>query len=163
MSKHKKKIDGVLDRVDPKHIVRSKENPRSEDFFKDKNFLRLKESVAKFGVIVPVIIKHFPNRRDGKKYQLIDGERRWRAAIETNQDKIPAYVLPAEKHIKVLATMFQIHMNQQGWDPTEQARALEATIVDLMSKIEQKDKTADIKQIEEELVKQLIDITGTDR
>ncbi|MBZ5704543.1 MAG: ParB/Srx family N-terminal domain-containing protein, partial [Acidobacteriia bacterium] len=57
--------------------------PRNEDFYKDKDFLRLKESVAKYGVIVPVIIKRLSKHEDGIRFQLIDGERRWKAAIDT--------------------------------------------------------------------------------
>ena len=107
---------GRLDWVNPKHIKPSEENPRSKDFYKDKDFLRLKESVAKYGVIVPIIIKRLSKEENKKKYQLIDGERRWKAAIDTNQSLIPAYVLPPEKKINILTTMFQIHMNQEGWN-----------------------------------------------
>lgn len=155
-----KKNLGSLKWVNPRQIKPSEENPRGDDFFKDKDFLRLRESVAKYGVIVPIIIKKLFPKEDGKEYQLIDGERRWKAAIDTNQYTIPAYVLPPEKEIDILTTMFQIHMNQEGWDAIEQARALEKIIFTLKEDIKQKRKREE--ELEKELVKQLIEITGMD-
>ena len=156
---NEKKELGKLKRVNPIIIKPSEENPRGDDFYKNKNFLRLKESVAKYGVIVPIIIKRLLREEDKSKYQLIDGERRWRAAVETNQDRVPAYVLPPEKQIDILATMFQIHMNQEGWDAIEQARALEKIIYNLKTTIKQKYKD---EEAEKELVRQLIKVTGMD-
>lgn len=156
-----KKNLGSLDWVNPMEIKPSDENPRSDDFYKDKDFLRLKESVIKYGVIVPIIIKKLLKKEDNKQYQLIDGERRWKAAIDTNRNTIPAYVLPPEKEINVLTTMFQIHMNQEGWDAIEQARALEKIMSDLRDDIKQRYDNE--KEIEKEIVKQLIEITGMDK
>jgi hypothetical protein len=154
---------GDLEWINPLYIKPSEENPRGEDFFKDKDFLRLKESVAKYGVIVPIIAKKLAKEEDRKKYQLVDGERRWKAAIDTNQDKIPAYIIPSEKEINILTTMFQIHMNQEGWDAIEQARALEGIIIGLKKDVREKRDTGDEDKIEEEIVKQLLEITGMDK
>jgi ParB/RepB/Spo0J family partition protein len=147
-----------LEWVKPVYIKPSEENPRAEEFYKDKDFLRLKESVSNFGVIVPIIIKKLLKPEDGIKYQLIDGERRWKAAMDTNQDTIPAYVLPADRDLNILATMFQIHMNQEEWNAVEQVRALEKMIPTL--KAELKKQYSDEEEIDEELVKQIMVITG---
>jgi len=155
-----KKHFGKLDWIDPARIEVSEENPRNEDYYKDKDFLRLKESIAKYGVIVPIIIKQLSEAHDKRRYRLIDGERRWKAAIDTHQTRIPAYVLPPEKELDVLATMFQIHMNQEGWSPVEQTRALERIISTLKDNIRQRHKVED--ETEKDLVHQLIEITGMD-
>ncbi len=151
---------GNLEWVRPVYIKPSEENPRNEDFYKDKDFLRLKESVAKYGVIVPVIIKRLSKQEDEIRFQLIDGERRWKAAIDTNQETIPAYILPIGKELYVLSTMFQIHMNQEGWDAIEQVRALERMIPDLKRNLREKFKNEE--EIDKGLLKQLIWITGMD-
>ena len=156
--KNFKKNPADLDWVKPAYIKASEENPRGEDFYKDKDFLRLKESVANYGVIVPIIIKKLAKPEDGIKYQLIDGERRWKAAIDTNQVTIPAYILPAGKELNILATMFQIHMNQEGWNAVEQVRALEKMISALKADFKRKYKSEE--DIDKELVKQIIVITG---
>ncbi len=154
-------IFGKLEWPSPVHIKPSHENPRNEDFSKDKHFLRLKESVAKYGVIVPIIIKKLPTEEGKIKYQLIDGERRWKAAIATNRDKIPAYVLPPGGHIDILTTMFQIHMNQEGWDTLEQARALEKIVASIKEQI--RVACTPDTDVEKELIKQLTVRTGMDQ
>jgi len=152
---------GRLKWVNPTQIKPSEENPRNGEFYKDKDFLRLRESVTKYGVIVPIIIKELYEREDNKKYHLIDGERRWKAAVDTNQDRIPAYVLPPERKIDILTTMFQIHMNQEGWDAIEQAIALEKIISFLKHNIMQGGKSEE--EVEKELLKKLREITGMDQ
>jgi ParB/RepB/Spo0J family partition protein len=157
---NEKDIQPTLGWVSPKEIQPSEENPRRDDFYKDKDFLRLKESIAKYGVIVPIILKKLSKESNKKKYQLIDGERRWQASIDTNRVTIPAYIWPPERDIDVLVTMFQIHMNQEGWEAIEQARALEKLISALRTKAKQKHKRE--QEIEKELVRQLTEITGMD-
>lgn len=160
MINDKKGYLGKLDWVNPAKIKASEENPRRDDFYKNKDFLRLRESVTKYGVIVPIIIKKLFKKEDNKEYQLIDGERRWKAAIISNQHAIPAYVLPPEEEINVLRTMFQIHMNQEGWDAIEQARALEKIMSTLKYTIKPRYDTEE--EVEKEIVKQLREITGMD-
>jgi ParB family chromosome partitioning protein len=47
----------------------------------------LKASIAEYGVLVPVIV-----RRRGNEYELIAGERRWRASAALQRPSIPAIV-----------------------------------------------------------------------
>ncbi len=153
-----KKKKGDLEWIDPKKIITSKENPRKQDFYKDKDFLRLKESVTIHGVLVPIIVKNISSEKEKPKYKLVDGERRWKAASETNQTEIPAYVLPADQQLNILTTMFQIHMNQKGWDAIERAKALE-DIVNSLKKEYSKTNMSD-KESEKLLIKNLMEKTG---
>ncbi len=80
-------------------ITPDKDQPRkifAEDALKD-----LANSIANNGVIVPIIVKSLGNG----KYQIIAGERRWRASILANQETIPAIVRDTNeltKHIQAL-------------------------------------------------------------
>lgn len=80
-------------------ITPDKDQPRkifSEDALQD-----LANSIANNGVIVPIIVKSIGDR----KYQIIAGERRWRASILANQETIPAIVRDTNeltKHIQAL-------------------------------------------------------------
>lgn len=80
-------------------ITPDKDQPRkifAEDALQD-----LANSIANNGVIVPIIVKSIG---DGK-YQIIAGERRWRASILANQETIPAIVRDTNeltKHIQAL-------------------------------------------------------------
>ena len=80
-------------------ITPDKDQPRkifAEDALQD-----LANSIANNGVIVPIIVKSL----DDGKYQIIAGERRWRASILANQETIPAIVRDTNeltKHIQAL-------------------------------------------------------------
>ena len=52
----------------------------------------LRASIAEFGVLVPIIV-----RPAGDDYELIAGERRWRAAAAAGLETIPAIVRQADE------------------------------------------------------------------
>ena len=87
-----------LTEVSPTEVQFSKQNPRGESpeqIRNDKTFEQLKDSVYKFGVLVPIVVHRLPEGAK-KKYILVDGERRLRAALATRTKKIPAHVAEAE-------------------------------------------------------------------
>ena len=63
-------------------------NPRQPRKRFDKDALgEMSKSIETFGVVQPIIV-----RAVGTEYELIAGERRWRAAQEAGLDKIPAVI-----------------------------------------------------------------------
>ncbi len=56
--------------------------------FDEKAMLELSESIKEKGVIQPVTVR----KMKAEKYQLVAGERRWRAAEKAGLDKMPAVV-----------------------------------------------------------------------
>lgn len=115
--------------VDPHLIAFNKENVRDEspeEIEADENFQRLKESVSEFGVLVPLVIK--PLKSHGKEYVLIDGERRLRSALATNQKLVPVHILTETDLADEMLYAFQIHMLRKEWSQTAQARALSKII-----------------------------------
>lgn len=55
--------------------------------FDDKELASLSESIQTMGVIQPIVVI-----KNGRKYQIVAGERRWRAAKLAGLEKIPAVV-----------------------------------------------------------------------
>ena len=55
--------------------------------FDDKELASLSESIQAMGVIQPIVVI-----KNGRKYQIVAGERRWRAAKLAGLEKIPAVV-----------------------------------------------------------------------
>lgn len=111
--------------VDPKEIAVNPENVRGEkeeQIEADEDFLRLKESVHEYGVLVPLVVRE--QRKKDKKYILIDGERRLRVALATNQSRVPVHIPPEDKIKDEMLLSFQIHMLRKEWSRTAQARAL---------------------------------------
>lgn len=115
----------TIDEKDPKLIAFNPANVRDEteeEIEADENFQRLKESVYEFGVLVPLVVK--PHKRGGKEFILIDGERRLRAALATNQKTVPVHILTESETGDEMLYAFQIHMLRKEWSRTAQARAL---------------------------------------
>ena len=77
----------------------------------------LVDSVTRNGVLQPVIV-----RRDADGYQLIAGERRWRAALQAGLPTVPAILRDATDNESLeLALIENIH--RQDLNPIEQAKA----------------------------------------
>ena len=81
------------------------------------------ESIRRYGIQVPISVY-----RQGKKYILIDGERRWRCSIKLNRKTIPALVQDEPSPLANLLLMFNIHGLREQWDLLVRARALDATV-----------------------------------
>lgn len=108
-----------LKEISPKDVQFSKQNPRGEspeEIQNDKTFEQLKDSVAQFGVLVPIVV-HEAEAEGGKKYFLIDGERRLRAALAANREGIPAHIATSEDKMGELVQAFHIHMLRKQWKP----------------------------------------------
>jgi ParB/RepB/Spo0J family partition protein len=154
MAQHKKY---QIDEINPNLIAFNPENVRDEteeQIESDENFQRLKESVFEFGVLVPLVVK--PLERGNKDYLLIDGERRLRAALSTNQTSVPVHILTKSNKKEEMLYSFQIHMLRKEWSRTAQARALK-TIIDQTKREISRDK---LKVSEEELFDAVLEKTG---
>ena len=77
-------------------IIPDPNQPRRE--FDEKQLEALSNSIKENGVVQPIVVV-----KEGKKYQIVAGERRWRASRMANLDKIPAIVrtLDAQKRLEI--------------------------------------------------------------
>lgn len=90
-------------------IDRNPENPRI--VFRPGELSQLIESIRKLGVQVPIAVY-----REGKRFILIDGERRWKACIKLNKKTIPALIQDKPDQLTNLLLMFNIHALREQWD-----------------------------------------------
>lgn len=80
----------------------------------------LAASIAQRGVIQPLIVR--PLRSAGGRYQLVAGERRWRAAQRAQLHEVPAIVRElAERDVMALALIE--NLQREDLNPIEEARA----------------------------------------
>jgi ParB family chromosome partitioning protein len=77
----------------------------------------LAASIAQRGVIQPVIV-----RRQGARYQLVAGERRWRAAQRAQLHEIPALIRELSER-EVMALALIENLQREDLNPIEEARA----------------------------------------
>jgi ParB family transcriptional regulator, chromosome partitioning protein len=107
-------------------IDRNPENPRI--IFRPEEMSNLMESIRRHGVQVPISVY-----KDGKRYVLIDGERRWRCSIKLNKKTIPALVQEHPDQLTNLLLMFNIHALREQWDLFTIAAKL-PRVIDLLQK-----------------------------
>jgi len=97
-------------------IVPHPDQPRRH--FDEAALEELAASIAQRGVIQPVIVRAMDNGR----YQLVAGERRWRAAQKARLHEIPALVRDlTERDVMALALIE--NLQREDLNPIEEARA----------------------------------------
>ena len=88
-SKSETSSNKIFDEIDINHIEINPNQPRKE--FKEENLKELSESISNHGIIQPVTVR----KLNKNKYQLISGERRFRASKISNLKVIPAFIRKA--------------------------------------------------------------------
>jgi ParB family chromosome partitioning protein len=106
---------GLL-QLDLGKIVPNPHQPRKE-FAADK-LAELSTSIAARGLIQPVIVRPLGDGR----YELIAGERRWRAAAQAGLTRIPAVVRHAESAEAIELALIE-NIQRQDLNPIETAQA----------------------------------------
>ncbi|WP_252259421.1 ParB/RepB/Spo0J family partition protein [Erythrobacter aurantius] len=91
-------------------------NPRKH--FDETALDELAASIAARGVIQPVIVRPL----GGGRYQLVAGERRWRAAQKARLHEIPALVRDLSER-EVMALALIENLQREDLNPVEEARA----------------------------------------
>lgn len=92
------------------------EQPRRH--FDEEALEELARSIAARGVIQPVVVRPM----GGGRYQLVAGERRWRAAQRARLHELPAIVRPLDDR-EVTALALIENLQREDLNPIEEARA----------------------------------------
>jgi ParB/RepB/Spo0J family partition protein len=100
----------TLDQIEP-----STHNPRGEP--SEESLAELAASIASQGVIEPIVVRR---RRDGR-YELICGERRWRAARLAGLPTIPAVIRDVDERGAYLLQLVE-NLQREDLDPIAEAR-----------------------------------------
>ena len=102
-------------------------NPRQpRQGFDEGTLLSLAESIRARGVLQPVLVRAVA----GGRFELIAGERRWRAARLAELDTIPAIVRHREDPASLEVALIE-NMAREDLNPVEQARACAALVEEL--------------------------------
>src|SRR3954462_4818014 len=94
--------------------------------FDEAALTALSESVAARGVLQPVLVRPRP----GGTYELVAGERRWRAARLAGLETMPALVQQREDGASLEAALVE-NMAREDLNPVEAARAVAALVEEL--------------------------------
>jgi ParB family chromosome partitioning protein len=110
-----KPTDESLNELDIDLIRPNPEQPRTR--FTESALEELTQSIAANGVVQPIVV-----RRKGEGYEIVAGERRWRAAQRAGLRKIPAAVKDVSDD-KLLELALIENIQRQELNPIEEANA----------------------------------------
>ena len=99
------------------------DQPRQD--FDEEELAALSESIAEHGIIQPLTVREL----DSGYYQIIAGERRWRAARMAGLNEVPAIVMEADdRKVKELALIE--NLQRQDLNPVEEALGYQSLMAD---------------------------------
>lgn len=116
--------NGTLAQIDPEQIRANPNNPRR--YFNEERLDLLRTSIQEVGILVPVIV--YQSAEDTSEYILMDGERRWRSALDLGLAVVPANVIAAPNPLDNLLRMFNIHNVREDWPLISVALSLREVI-----------------------------------
>lgn len=99
-------------------------------FFDDNQMSELVDSVRNEGILQPIIVRKVTNEADSSiEYQIIAGERRWRAAKILDFQKIPAVILECNEETALQLGLIE-NLQREDLSPLEEANSIRALIDD---------------------------------
>ena len=98
-------------------IVPNRLQPRQH--FDDEKFNELERSIREHGVLQPIVVQ-----KNAKGYELIVGERRWRASKKAGLKKIPSIIREVTDTESLELALIE-NLNRQDLNPIEEAEAYE--------------------------------------
>ncbi|MCL2299228.1 MAG: ParB/RepB/Spo0J family partition protein [Firmicutes bacterium] len=93
----------------------NREQPRRE--FDEEAMAELSRSIADHGVLQPILVRPVP----GGAYQIIAGERRWRAARAAGLNEIPVVIREMGDEEAMVAALIE-NLQREDLNPMEEAR-----------------------------------------
>ncbi|MEJ2419319.1 MAG: ParB/RepB/Spo0J family partition protein [Exilibacterium sp.] len=113
--------DGKLAGIPLEFIQRGKYQPRHD--MHSEALEELAESIKAQGVMQPIVVRPIASAPAGVKYEIIAGERRWRAAQIAGLDKIPAVIREVTDEAAIAMALIE-NIQREDLNPIEEAVAL---------------------------------------
>ena len=119
--KNADKVVGSIVELDLKHIEVNPFQPRSN--FDDDSLEELASSIRELGLIQPITVR----KLDFNRYQLVSGERRFRASKKIGLERIPAYIRIANDQESLEMALVE-NIQREDLDPVEIALSYQRLI-----------------------------------
>lgn len=101
-------------------VQKVKPNPfQPRKKFTEESISELASSIKENGVLQPILVR----KNENQEYEIIAGERRWRASLEAGLNTIPALIREYDNN-QVLAIALIENLQREDLNPMEQAFAL---------------------------------------
>ena len=110
-------------------LQRGKYQPRID--MRPESLAELAESIRAQGVVQPIVVRPLgaPEPGGAQRYEIIAGERRWRAAQQAGLADIPAVIRRVPDEAAIAMALIE-NIQRENLNPLEEARALERLIAE---------------------------------
>jgi len=116
--------DGEVQRLPIEQVIPNPNQPRRD--FDETGLLQLAQSIEREGIIQPIIVR----KTAAHEYQIIAGERRWRAAKLVGLKHVPVIVRTADDE-QVLELAIVENIQREDLNPIELAMAFQRMATEL--------------------------------
>lgn len=113
--------------VAPTSIRPNANQPRT--VFDEDDLSELEHSIREFGVLQPIVVRPVAPTEDGTTFELIMGERRWRASQRAGLDAIPAIVKDTPDDAMLRDALLE-NLHRAQLNPLEEASAYQQLMED---------------------------------
>ena len=103
-----------INKVKINNIKPNPDQPRRD--FDKKSLEELSLSIKNKGIITPITL-----RKNGKDYEIVAGERRWRAAKKANLKSIPAYIIDIKNNSEMMQVALIENIQREDLNAIEEA------------------------------------------
>lgn len=124
--KEKTTMASPLNQVKIDDIIPNPKQPRQS--FNEESLQELANSIRIKGILQPILVR--PAQEEGK-WEIIAGERRWRAAKMAGLEEVPVLVRDFDQNDALIATMME-NMHRDNLNALEEAQGL-AAIMEMLS------------------------------
>jgi ParB family transcriptional regulator, chromosome partitioning protein len=110
-------------------LQRGRYQPRAD--MREDSMGELADSIRRQGVIQPIVVRVLADSGSGaeQRYEIIAGERRWRAAQQAGLKDIPAIIRAVPDEAVVAMSLIE-NIQREDLNPLEEARAFERLIAE---------------------------------
>jgi ParB family chromosome partitioning protein len=121
------RLDEELARIPVDLLQRGRYQPRLD--LRPESLQELADSIRAQGVVQPIVVRPLAAQRTGEpvRYEIIAGERRWRAAQMAGLHAVPAVIRNVPDEAAVAMSLIE-NIQRENLNPLEEARALDRLI-----------------------------------
>jgi ParB family transcriptional regulator, chromosome partitioning protein len=113
---------GQYRELDVELLKRGRYQPRLD--IRQETLADLADSIRAQGVVQPIVIRPILDSGDGVRFEIIAGERRWRAAQLAGLTKVPVIIRDVPDEAAVAMSLIE-NIQRENLNPLEEARALD--------------------------------------
>ena len=120
-------LDEELARIPVDLLQRGRYQPRLD--LRPESLQELADSIRAQGVVQPIVVRPLAAQRAGEplRYEIIAGERRWRAAQMAGLHDVPAVIRIVPDEAAVAMSLIE-NIQRENLNPLEEARALDRLV-----------------------------------